>query len=50
MALLHTVLNCFRLLLTGPDIWNKLPPSIRESSSLTIFKISLKAHLFTAYD
>ena len=31
----------------GPKIWNKLPKSLREASSLETFKQMLKTHLFT---
>ena len=32
----------------GPDIWNSLPCSIRQSTSLQTFKKLLKTHLFKA--
>ena len=31
----------------GPSLWNTLPSSIRNASSLAIFKKKLKTHLFT---
>ena len=35
----------------APRLWNNIPPSIRHSSSVAIFKRSLKTHLFkAAYD
>jgi len=30
-----------------PCVWNKLPDSVRQSSSLDIFKRLLKTHLFS---
>ncbi|KAL3063738.1 hypothetical protein OYC64_000136 [Pagothenia borchgrevinki] len=35
----------------APTLWNSLPQYIRDSSSLTAFKTSLKTHLFnTAFN
>jgi len=31
----------------GPRAWNKLPDSVRQSSSLDVFKRLLKTHLFS---
>ena len=31
----------------APELWNKLPTSIRQSPSLTIFKKLLKTHLYS---
>jgi len=31
----------------GPSAWNKLPDSVRQSSSLDVFKRLLKTHLFS---
>jgi len=31
----------------GPRVWNKLPDSVRQSSSLDVFKRLLKTHLFS---
>ena len=31
----------------GPRAWNKLPDSVRQSSSLDVFKQLLKTHLFS---
>ena len=33
----------------APHIWNTLPTNIRESTSLSTFKKSLKTHLFSCY-
>ena len=33
---------------SGPYLWNKLPPHVRESESVAIFKTNLKTHLFSA--
>ena len=33
----------------GPKLWNSLPFSIRSSKSITIFKKSLKTHLFKKF-
>ena len=53
-----TELNSAKLLKTATDrsfvhsapiMWNKLPSSIRESSTLPAFKRGLKTHLFSAY-
>ena len=33
---------------SGPYLWNKLPPHVRESESVAIFKTKLKTHLFSA--
>lgn len=30
----------------GPKLWNKLPPQVKESRTLGIFKTQLKTHLF----
>eukprot|EP00745_Piridium_sociabile_P004237 TRINITY_DN12507_c0_g1_i3.p1 TRINITY_DN12507_c0_g1~~TRINITY_DN12507_c0_g1_i3.p1 ORF type:complete len:128 (-),score=15.14 TRINITY_DN12507_c0_g1_i3:89-472(-) len=32
----------------GPSVWNKLPLSLRHSTSLQSFKRDLKTHLFTS--
>ena len=34
---------------SAPKFWNQLPANIRTSSSLTVFKKSLKTHLFSIY-
>ena len=31
----------------GPRLWNKLPPSVKQSCSVDVFKDNLKTHLFT---
>lgn len=33
----------------GPILWNELPANIKNSESITIFKISLKTHLFREF-
>ena len=33
----------------GPWLWNRLPVSIREAPSVTVFKSQLKTHLFPKY-
>lgn len=33
----------------GPRLWNQLPQSLRESSTLSIFKSKLKTHLFNSF-
>lgn len=33
--------------IAGPKLWNSLPVSIQTMSSLSIFKLKLKNHLFT---
>ena len=33
----------------GPTIWNKLPEKVKNSSSINLFKKSLKTHLFSKY-
>ena len=33
----------------GPSIWNSLPKSIRESSSINLFKKKLKTHLYNVH-
>ena len=33
----------------GPNIWNNLPPSIKLSTSLSVFKSKLKSHLLEKY-
>ena len=32
----------------APRVWNRLPSTVNESSSLAVFKRQLKTHLFTA--
>ena len=34
----------------APVVWNALPLSIREASSISQFKTLLKTHLFTAHE
>ncbi|XP_072048691.1 uncharacterized protein [Amphiura filiformis] len=34
----------------APELWNQLPPHIRNSSSLALFKKKLKTHLFIQLD
>ena len=34
----------------GPKIWNRIPPMIRESETLDLFKGRLKTHLFRSLD
>lgn len=36
--------SCFTY--AGPELWNQLPPHIRNASSLTVFKRLLKTYLF----
>ncbi|XP_078272170.1 uncharacterized protein LOC144602922 [Rhinoraja longicauda] len=33
--------------IAAPTLWNSLPQTVRDSSSLTTFKTSLKSHLFS---
>ena len=37
------------ILFTGPHIWNALPTSVQQSSSLPIFKKNLKDHFISSY-
>ena len=32
---------------SGPSVWNRLPLSVRDSNSLTVFKTNLKRHLYS---
>ena len=38
------------ILFHGPKIWNSLPPSIKESISLKVFKTKLKDHFLATYE
>ena len=45
----HTVkykINERRLSIAGPQLWNQLPRKIREETSVSLFKVQLKTHLF----
>ena len=33
----------------GPTVWNSLPPTIQEASTLNQFKILVKNHLINSY-
>lgn len=37
---------CIYFRRSAPQLWNSLPPNIRNSDSLLIFKSRLKTHLF----
>ena len=37
------------LLYSGPNLWNNLPPEIRQSDSIMLFKKLLKTNLFRAH-
>ena len=42
----NTVLGQKAFSVAGPIIWNSLPPVIRESVSLSLFRKVLKTHLY----
>ena len=33
----------------GPTVWNKLPPTLKDITSLTLFKRKVKDHLLDSY-
>ena len=35
---------------TGPLLWNDLPPEIQDASSIFTFKVQLKNHFIEKYD
>jgi len=42
----HTTMGDRAFAVTAPRVWNSLPNAIRRSSSLTVFKRSLKTHSY----
>ena len=44
----RVTLGDWAFLYAAPNLWNNLPPCIRQSSSLNVFKCKLKTHLFTS--
>ena len=44
-----TQIAIFNICVAGPKLWNELPLDLRKSTSLTVFRKSLKTYLFKMF-
>ena len=45
----HTLTGDRAFSISAPRLWHRLPPSVRNSTSITSFKKALKTHLFSDF-